>query len=63
MPRLESEGAHPHQLRHAFVSHLLAEGVPIADVSELAGHSSLAMTGIYAHPTKGRSVIDKLKVR
>jgi len=57
------EGAHPHQFRHAFVSHLLAEGVPLPDVSELAGHSSVAMTSVYAHPTKGRNVTEKLKVR
>lgn len=42
---------------------LLLEGVPLPDVSRLAGHENIATTGIYAHPTKGRSVIEKLKVK
>jgi integrase/recombinase XerD len=51
---------HPHQFRHAYVSHLLAENAPLADVSEAVGHASIATTGLYAHPTKGRDLALKL---
>jgi len=37
----------PHQLRHSFASQLLNGNAPIADVSELLGHSSMATTQIY----------------
>jgi integrase/recombinase XerD len=52
---------HPHQFRHAYVSHLLAENVPLADVSELVGHRDISTTALYAHPTKGRDVASKLR--
>lgn len=55
------EDAHPHLFRHAYVSHLLAANAPLADVSESVGHSSIATTGLYAHPTKGRDLASKLK--
>jgi len=37
----------PHQLRHSFASQLLNAHAPIADVSEMLGHSSMATTQIY----------------
>ncbi|MDY0122860.1 tyrosine-type recombinase/integrase [Sulfurimonas sp.] len=37
----------PHQLRHSYASGLLNGRAPIADVSELLGHSSMATTQIY----------------
>ncbi|MDQ1263512.1 MAG: integrase/recombinase XerC [Campylobacterota bacterium] len=37
----------PHQLRHSYASQLLNQNAPIADVSELLGHSSMATTQIY----------------
>ncbi len=37
----------PHQLRHSYASGLLNGMAPIADVSELLGHSSMATTQIY----------------
>ena len=37
----------PHQLRHSYATSLLNGGAPIADVSELLGHSSMATTQIY----------------
>ncbi len=37
----------PHQLRHSYATSLLNESAPIADVSELLGHSSMATTQIY----------------
>ena len=39
---------HPHLLRHTFVSQLLAAGVPVREVQQLAGHASLATTQRYA---------------
>lgn len=37
----------PHQLRHSYATALLNNNAPIADVSELLGHSSMATTQIY----------------
>ncbi len=37
----------PHQLRHSYATVLLNASAPIADVSELLGHSSMATTQIY----------------
>jgi site-specific recombinase XerD len=54
------DGVHPHQFRHAFVSHTLAAGEPLADVSEVVGHANIATTGLYAHPTKGRNLASRL---
>lgn len=38
-------------------------GAPVSllYVSEAVGHSSIATTGLYAHPTKGRDLASKLK--
>lgn len=55
------EDVHPHQFRHAYVSHLLAANVPLADVSEVVGHANIATTALYAHPTKGRDLASKLR--
>ena len=55
------EDMHPHKFRHAFVSHMLAENAPLADVSQMVGHSNIATTGLYAHPTKGRDLASKLR--
>lgn len=39
-----------HDLRHTAISHALAQGAPIADVSQWAGHASVAITlALYAH--------------
>ena len=40
-----------HCLRHTFASWLVQRGVPIYQVSKLLGHSSVAVTQIYAHLT------------
>jgi integrase len=45
----------PHKLRHSTVTLLLAQGIPIHEVSELMGHSSLSVTkDVYGHLTTER---------
>ncbi len=39
-----------HDLRHSCISLLLAEGVPIKGVSEMAGHADISVTlSVYGH--------------
>jgi integrase len=39
-----------HDLRHTSISHALANGAPIADVSQWAGHANVSITlSLYAH--------------
>ncbi len=38
---------HPHAFRHTFTVELVREGVPVAMIQRLLGHSSLATTGTY----------------
>lgn len=40
-----------HQLRHSCISHLLAAGVPIADVARFVGNSPAIIFRTYTHPT------------
>jgi integrase len=49
------KGASLHTLRHTHSSHLLADGVDLATVSERLGHSSVRVTAdIYSHALRGR---------
>lgn len=59
-----SDDLYLHSLRHTFATWLVQSGVGIYEVQKLMGHSSVAVTQIYAHlaPSELHSAVEKIAV-
>lgn len=57
-------GGSLHWLRHTFCTYLAQAGVSLHDIKDLAGHTSIAVTEMYAHhcPNAGQAAIAKLSL-
>jgi integrase len=61
---IQKKGLHLHSLRHTFASWLVQEGVPLYEVQRLLGHSTIAVTEVYAHlqPVQLHNAVNRLKL-